>query len=135
MTKRPRNRPIPQPAKVQRWRRTIAAVAALAFLFQGYIVQTHIHSPASSLRLASIARSADATHSVQSTGQKGDADKDDPAHCPFCQELLHAGSYVTPIATIALIPPEHYRPAERIAGSLAVQSVSHAWRGRAPPIV
>ena len=109
------------------WRLGLVYVAMLAFAFQSYVVQTHIHF-------------APATAIADTQGASGHHDKypanDDPANCPICQEILHSGQFITPAAQF-LVPP-----------SLAVSTIavvdqalphilapSHGWRGRAPPHV
>src|SRR5271168_5531407 len=77
------------------WRLGLVYVAMLAFAFQSYVVQTHIHF-------------APATAIADTQGASGHHDKfpanDDPANCPICQEILHSGQFITP-STAALLPP------------------------------
>ncbi|HTQ14792.1 MAG TPA: DUF2946 family protein [Rhizomicrobium sp.] len=136
MTRSTRNRSTAKPGKFLRWRRTIALFAVFAFAAQSYVVQTHVHIPAFE-QIASdssghevspaVTRSHDVDH------QRGPL-KDDPAHCPFCQEMLYAGTYAMPAAPMVLAPVEsNPQPVSPVPVSLGITSVSHDWRGRAPP--
>jgi hypothetical protein len=59
---------------------------------------------------------------------------DDPANCPICQEIMHAGQFVTPQAVALLLPTESvsFVPI-RLAIPVFTEAVSHSWQGRAPP--
>jgi hypothetical protein len=106
---------------VHRW---VTAFALLAFFLQSLVVQTHIHRPdptpaakAVSLHLPAPAKNPDPID-----------------QCRFCQELVHAGVFVTPattavcailgfIAAVFAAPPA-------FAGASAR---AFAWQSRAPP--
>src|SRR3569833_2942701 len=76
----------PNPAR--RW---ITALALLAFFFQGLTLQTHVHQPI----LPAVAKSH-----TDSTPKE--ALKLDPMdQCRLCQELVHAGTFITPSATVS----------------------------------
>jgi hypothetical protein len=65
----------------------VTLFALLIFAFQGYLVQTHIHgtpAPQHQVHASSPARPAP-------------VDPYDPASCPLCQEIIHAGAFVTPV--------------------------------------
>jgi hypothetical protein len=108
--------------------RFVTFLAILAFTFQCILVQSHVHGPQ---------EAPPAVHSVSVSVPvlPGPGDED-PANCPLCQEMLHAGTYVTPIAIPIYLP---------IAATLAatpaptavfrVFAPSHNWQGRAPPRV
>jgi hypothetical protein len=109
----------------------------VAFLFQGYVVQTHIHFAASADAGTFVADGANSTTSAGSAVSGRHNPKppiDDPAHCPICQEFLHAGQYLTPAPILALLITAVFVPItiER-AVPVTTTPVSHAWRGRAPP--
>jgi hypothetical protein len=90
---------------------------AFAFLFQGFAVQTHIHTPAA----------APATHS-------GKTLPGDPAKCPLCQEFLLSGSFVMPAAAALPVPAAAVFTAVRLAAAQRIRRFpSHSWHGRAPP--
>lgn len=111
-------------------RLALTFVALLAFVFQSYVAQTHIHMTGQSL---SITASADAKTAPQSKPAKFPANQD-PANCPICQELLHSGSFITPSAVAALLPMLAVSVvAVVLETTIAPQAVSHSWRGRAPP--
>jgi hypothetical protein len=106
------------------WRRVVIALTLLAFAQQSYLTQTHIHVPPA---LAGEARSG-------FNGHGNAPSRDDPAHCPLCQEILLAGAYVTPVA-IAILPPvlAVFLPAISRRELPFIDAASHDWRGRAPP--
>jgi len=107
------------------FRRFVCLIALLAFTFQGYLVQTHIHGLPQSLAAA-------AGVSVSAPGDTNapfDAD-----HCLICQEFLHAGTYVTPAAAAVLPPTAVVAIIAFVFTPLApARSPSHIWKGRAPP--
>jgi len=107
-------------------RLVVTLFALLAFTLQGYVTQTHIHLAPPSQK------------STSSDTQKNGPDryplKSDPANCPICQEIAHAGQFVTPAAA-ALLPPSLAVSIVEIAAPIAVlaRTASHTWRSRAPP--
>ena len=101
--------------------------ALFAFVFQGYLIQTHIHIPG-------------ATGAVADIFDGGPPSKDkapgknDPANCPLCQQFASAGHYVTPAAAAILLPSLSVSVIEVAAAAPRfLTAVSHNWRGRAPP--
>ena len=107
------------------WRLVVIYAAMLAFAFQGYVLQTHIHF-------------APATAIADTQGASGHHDKfpanDDPANCPICQEILHSGHFVTPAAAALLLPTLAVSTIALVDQPLPVVAApSHSWRGRAPP--
>ena len=110
-------------------RLAITLLALIAFAFQSYLVQTHIHGLPQSVAAAS---------SNQQVAQASQNDKvpakPDQTNCPLCQDSLRAGNYLLPPA-IAALPPTLVVTAILIAiiPSLAAKSVSHTWQSRGPP--
>ncbi|MEO7054326.1 MAG: hypothetical protein ABI191_05080 [Rhizomicrobium sp.] len=98
----------------------------VAFVVQGFAVQTHIHG---------IPTSADIsiTH-VSAPSQPVPLDPYDPANCALCQEMLHAGVYVAPItADLAVIlTAVAFAPTYALLPHAATER-QHSWQGRAPP--
>ena len=100
--------------------------ALLAFALQAYLVQTHMHGQPGILSLK--------TH-VSAPVQPAPFDPLAPANCALCQEILHAGTAITPhtselalllngivmAAAIALLPAEALAP-------------TTGWHSRAPPV-
>ena len=62
--------------------------ALLVFALQGYLVQTHIHG---------LPMTPQQTVHLSAPAGSGPVDPYDPASCPLCQEILHAGVFVTPV--------------------------------------
>lgn len=107
----------------------------MAFALQSYATQTHIHivKPASSI--SDIAKISNQTAGKnQSEPRDKYPANDDPANCPICQEIMHAGQYVTPSAIVFALPAETISIVPiSLAIPIIVKAVSHGWRGRAPP--
>jgi hypothetical protein len=123
MTRRPRAIARPAPA-ARRWL-TLAAI--LAFFLQSLAVQTHIHATDS---VAPVVKAV----SAQAPAPVPLKSQDQVDQCRLCQELVHAGNFITPsvltvpasqllaLTTIfALLPPATAPPA------------AFAWQSRAPP--
>jgi hypothetical protein len=105
--------------------RLMMLLAAMAFLVQGFAVQTHIHGePVSPAHVAHASAPA----------QPGPQDPYDPANCPLCQEMLHAGVYVAPMAVdiTVILNAVAFAPAYALLPH-AVFERPHAWQSRAPP--
>jgi hypothetical protein len=116
------------------WRLALASLLLAAFALQSYVVQTHIHlTQAESARLSLY----DATHGAK-LAPADHHDRypanDDPANCPICQEILHSGQFVTPSAQ-ALLPPSLAVSTIAVVDTALpfLLTLSHSWRGRAPP--
>ena len=106
--------------------RLLLLCLTFAFLTQSLAVQTHIHG-------GPLSGTAHVTQ-VSNPAQPGTSDPYDPANCPLCQEMLHAGGYILPpiagvvvgltaafyVAFFALLP--HPATARQ-----------HNWQSRAPP--
>ena len=108
-------------------RLAITLVALLAFALQTLVLQTHIHG-------VPLAGTAGVTLSVEK-GQQPAPPVNDPANCPICQEMLHAGAFVAPgaatlqIATLASVIDFVF-----VEIFATAQTRSHGWKSRAPPI-
>jgi hypothetical protein len=104
-------------------RLAITLFALLAFALQGYVTQTHIH----------LTRAMSASLSVPAEHEKYPS-KDDPSNCPICQEILHAGAFVTPSAVPLVLPSFAVSIIATIVEiPVAARTLSHNWQGRAPP--
>lgn len=101
----------------------------LAILWQSFVTQTHVHANPGVY----------ATAIPDSTGaptrlKAGEAPSDQPTTCPICQEVAHAGSYLSPTA-VALQPPlpAHLWRTVIPTPAPTLRQRSHAWQSRAPP--
>jgi len=119
----------PQPLLRAR-RFAIVVAMLLAILWQSFVTQTHVHADPG-LYATAIADSAGAPARLKA----GQAPSDLPATCPICQEVAHAGSYLSP-AAVAFEPPVQADLWRGVAPSLApaLRQRSHAWQSRAPPL-
>jgi len=73
-------------------RQVMALLLLIAFAFQSYLTQTHIHETAPARSCASLC----VTHAPSSP--LGDA-----AACPLCQAVVHAGAFLTPATLTATL--------------------------------
>ena len=104
----------------------------LTFALQSYVTQTHIHGAFVSSDVAKISKQVGGK--TPSEPHDKYPANDDPANCPICQEILHAGQYVAPGAIVFALPAE---TVAIIPVSLdtppIVKAIWQGWRGRAPP--
>lgn len=119
-----------------RW--AITLFVFLAFAFQSYLTQTHIHVPNEGKAgvFASVEKNAPLAKQKISGKQTPDKSpsNDDPANCPICQQMMHSGAYVAPDFVAVLLPslPISILPYVIALPATSV-AVSHVWRSRAPP--
>jgi hypothetical protein len=110
------------------WRRFLVAFMLLTLIIQGYVTQTHIHKQDGSTVSAALKAGGSPKHDNLPVN-------DDPANCPVCQQILHAGQFVAPAW---LLPFLILDAASTIEITTAVlphyDTVSHSWRGRGPPL-
>ena len=100
---------------------------ALTFAVQGIAVQTHIHGqPLTAL--------AHITH-VSPPPAPASQDPYDPANCPLCQEMLHAGVYVAPVVAdfAVILNAVAFAPVFVLLPHAATER-RHSWQSRAPPL-
>ena len=71
------------------WRRFLVASIILALVVQGYATQTHLHKQDGSTISAALKAGETPRHDNLPAN-------DDPANCPVCQQILHAGQFVAP---------------------------------------
>ena len=103
------------------------AAILLAFFFQSYATQTHIHIEPDGLTLANVD-----VASHHDAG-KGAPPADNPNDCPLCQ-LLYGGQYVAPDTLVFFLPMVAVSTIEIALGVTPhYDAVSHSWHGRAPP--
>lgn len=108
------------------FRSLICMLVLVAFTFQSFLVQTHIHNLPQSLTSDGGATTVKAPHDVKAPL---DADK-----CFLCQEYVHGGVYLMP-AVVAALPPTAVASLLPflLAPLHAARTLSHIWMGRAPP--
>jgi hypothetical protein len=107
-------------------RKWVGIFALLAFFLQSLAVQTHIHQQ---LPLT-VAKTAS-----QGTSAPAPAKNQDPIdQCRLCQELAHAGHFITPAALAAVASPAFVAAIFAVLPAQADRSTrAFAWRSRAPP--
>jgi hypothetical protein len=116
----------PAPGSVRRatWFATMLAIL-LAFTWQSFVAQTHRHYDPVASNPAKVA--------LQSPGKSSPADQ--PASCPICSELAHAGQVILPAPVTIAAPAESpVWLATTAPLTLSRTERSHAWRSRAPPV-
>jgi hypothetical protein len=107
-------------------RKWVAILSLLAFFLQSLAVQTHIHAslPQSVVKAA-----------AQQTPAPAPLKNQDPIdQCRLCQELIHAGSFVTPSAAVSLAS---FNFVVAVLAALVApvhrSATAFAWQSRAPP--
>lgn len=105
--------------------------AALGFFLQSFIAQTHLHAVSRTGTATSIVAGVVVDHQDKQNPRPGN---DDPANCPTCQQLAHAGTYITPVVSYLQEPSQPPMALEQVAVLHSDDFIlSHAWRSRAPP--
>jgi hypothetical protein len=113
-------------------------VYLFAFLVQSFVTQTHVHfseqSAAVSSAIGTVAKGK--SSASQQRDHRDLPSKDDPANCPFCQQIAVAGAFFSPAIAVLQLPTEAGLFPQTLAlVAAATLQVSHNWQGRAPPIV
>jgi len=109
------------------WRVLLAALMVLALVAQSYTLQSHIHRE---LGAAAVTLNTDG-----SAGHGKLPANDDPARCPTCQQILHAGQFVAPAWLLPFLVIASVSTIEITTAALPhYDTVSHSWRGRGPPL-
>jgi hypothetical protein len=113
--------------------RALVLLTLIAFAFQGYLTQTHIH-----IRSAETAAVTDVLDGGFVTNKAPAKDlpvKGDESNCPLCQAFAGAGHFVTPASAAALLPSFTVSVIALVIRAIdATPAVSHIWLGRAPPL-
>jgi hypothetical protein len=114
-------RAMPRKAPAKQW---MTILVVLAFFLQGLVIQTHIHQLIQPL-------AAKATSLPGPTPLKN---QDPIDHCRLCQELVHAGTFVTPPAVAVLVGLSFVTAVFAAPPTFAGASARpFAWQSRAPP--
>jgi hypothetical protein len=123
----------------------LVLLAFIALAIQSLVVQTHIHipqaaGPSSSVSILTVAQTLVSGSAGQATDRHANLPRDkypineDPSNCPLCQEIAHSGQFVQSAAVLAYLPAwvsVHFIVFREALP--AFLTVSHNWRGRAPP--
>jgi len=106
----------------QKW---VTMAVLLAFFLQTFAVQTHIHGLAEQPAIAK-------TYHTPAPAPLKNQDIND--QCRLCQELVHAGNFITPSA-LAIPASQAFILAVTVTLTLAAPApaLAFAWRSRAPP--
>lgn len=105
--------------------RVARAFALLLLLVQAMVVPAHRHAAAApSVATAGLTVAAPVKQRP-----------DQPADCPVCREVAHAGQYLTPgDVQVAPTAASTLTPSTPTLTKLATIGHSHSWRSRAPPV-
>ena len=116
-----------RPASPRKW---VTILALLAFFLQSLVVQTHVHpSPAQTS-----AQITNKSAALQQPGQVPLKTQDPLDQCRLCQELVHAGTFVTPPTTAILFSLSFVTAIFAALPDFASASAKpFAWQSRAPP--
>ena len=111
----------PKLAPHQKW---VTLLALLAFFFQGLAVQTHVHDQAQAVKASALPAPA-----------KTPLKSQDPIdQCRLCQDLVHAGTFITPSTAAAPADLTYVTATFLVLTSpLTASATAFAWRSRAPP--
>ena len=110
------------------WRRFLVAFMLLALVLQGYATQTHLHKQDGATVSAALKAGEAPKHDNLPAN-------DDPANCPVCQQILHAGQFVAPAWLLPFLILAAVSTVEITTAVLPhYDTVSHSWRGRGPPL-
>ena len=110
------------------WRRFLVAFMLLTLVVQGYATQTHLHKQNDSTVSAAWKAGGSPKHNNLPVN-------DDPANCPVCQQILHAGQFVAPAWLLPFLILAAVSTIEITTAVLPhYDTVSHSWRGRGPPL-
>lgn len=108
-------------------RRLALLAVLLAFVFQAFAVQTHLHGQPAAATLAQHVFAVGPAKPLP-------ADPLDSTTCKLCQELVHAGAAMTPYGPDALLllnwMAAFFPPAQVPAAAIAPET---GWQSRAPP--
>ena len=103
--------------------RLVTLFALLVFALQGYLVQVHVHGGVTAPQ---------PTHVTAPSHNP--VDPYDPASCPLCQEMLHAGVFVMP--SMVSLPLQLdwivFLTSSVIPRPVATERTV-SWQSRAPP--
>src|SRR5437764_1445537 len=115
----------------------------LALAIQSFVVQTHIHrlilSPAASINVALDGeKNSPVAQESRGAAPRRPTDRypleGDPANCPICQEIAHAGAVLHSTTISVALAVSSPTPRTFVRESDCFTSaVTHTWRGRAPP--
>ena len=130
-----------RPANAGGWRLLVAAFTLVAFAFQSYLTDTHIHiaQPTSFAAIAVKASDFGAVHKAAAPLRSAPTDKapsnDEPVKCPLCQAVGYAGHFIAPSSAAALLLPTAAISILPLALVLRSprETPSHIWQGRGPP--
>jgi len=103
-------------------KRWVTLLALLAFFLQGLVVQTHIHQPIQLVAASSLPAPAPLKN------------QDPIDQCRLCQELVHAGTFITPPTTVLVASLTFVAAISAVLPTFAGASArAFAWQSRAPP--
>ncbi len=135
VTIRRRQKAVARIARQSNARLLLTFLALFAFTCQSYLTQTHIHLLPAFGTESTFAADGGAKSLTGSTLPKDKYPADqDPANCPICQEMVHAGQAIVPVAAAVFLPALPALGLVVIAETARhFNAPSHNWQGRAPP--
>ena len=106
----------------------LVSVLLLALVVQGFATQTHLHWQ----KISPDSFAAAANHLP---GHDKNPLNEDPANCPICEQIIHAGQFVAPAWLSPFLLVLAISTIEIVNVALpGFDAVSHSWRGRGPPL-
>jgi hypothetical protein len=111
------------------YRIALLCVLLFAFVWQGFVAQTHHH-------LQPVATAAAATLALPDQSSGSDQPSDVPANCSICRDLASGGPALLPVAAGIAAPSElPFLITTPGLGRPALVRRTHLWRSRAPPFL
>jgi hypothetical protein len=106
----------------------LVSALLLALVVQGFATQTHFHRQ-------NVFPDSFASAAKHLPGHDKFPLNDDPANCPICQQIIHAGQFVAPTWLNPFLLILAISTIEIVNIALpGFDAVSHSWRGRGPPL-
>jgi hypothetical protein len=103
----------------------VTLFALATFFLQSYLVQTHVH-PASEPVAQTLGLHSPAPGPLKT--------QDPVDQCRLCQELIHAGAFITPTASAVAASQAVIQAAVLVLPRrVALVATAFAWQSRAPP--
>ncbi len=105
----------------------LAFLLLTTFTVQSFVTQTHMH-------VGNFAVTAGVVVETGKAPGKTSPLDNESTNCLFCQEMLHAGQFITPAAAAILLPMEFVSIVPvRVEHPIFADAASHGWQSRAPP--
>jgi hypothetical protein len=129
-----------RPTPVAAWRLVVMALCLVAATVQGYLVQTHGHSPPRPRAGLAAHLTGNTPALVSSAGLLGEdrpiTQPNTTTACPICQAgLSGTAPLVSAVAAAVAALASVWIPASSRIVSPLISAVSYSWQSRGPPLI